>query len=121
MLSFKNTSIFSAICALMYRYTVKYLKKEFKFYFCFGSSFLYKLSTPIAPNGAVSKIDTTATVRTISPHANPIVNGIVPIAACTVAFGVYAIAQNSRSFEFNFVFVSDSKTPTIRRQFYLFL
>ena len=67
----------------------------------------------IAPNGAVSKIDTTATVKTISPHANPIAIGIVPMAACTVALGVYAIAQNSRSFLFNSVFISDNETPTI--------
>ena len=51
-----------------------------------------------APKGAVSRIATTATVNTISPHANPMARGIVPIAACTVALGVYAIAQNTLSF-----------------------
>ena len=42
----------------------------------------------MAPNGAVSKMDMTATVNTMLPHSNPIEKGIVPIAACTVAFGV---------------------------------
>ena len=59
--------------------------------FYFDNNFLYELSTHIAPNGAVSKIDTTATVKTISPQSNPIAIGIVPMAACTVALGVYAI------------------------------
>ena len=42
----------------------------------------------IAPKGAVIKIDNTATVSTILPQGKPIASGIVPIAACTVAFGV---------------------------------
>ena len=59
----------------------------------------------IAPKGAVNKIDTTATVNANSPHSNPIASGIVPIPACTVALGVYAIAQNNLSFLFNFVII----------------
>ena len=59
-------------------------------FFYLDNNFLYKLSIHIAPNGAVISIDITATVRTNSPHTNPIDKGIVPIAACTVAFGVYA-------------------------------
>ena len=42
----------------------------------------------IAPNGAVIKIETTATVKTTLPQDSPIARGIVPMAACTVAFGV---------------------------------
>ena len=61
---------------------------ELKVYFYFDSSFLYELSTQIAPKGAVIKIDITATVRTISPQDSPITRGTVPSAACTVAFGV---------------------------------
>lgn len=56
------------------------------------------MSIKKAPRGAVTKIDKTATVNTIFPHGNPIESGIAPIAACTVAFGVYAIIQNMRSF-----------------------
>ena len=68
----------------------------------------------MAPKGAVTKIAKTATVNTISPHANPMESGIVPIAACTVALGVYAIAQNTLSFLFKSVFSKDMATPLIR-------
>lgn len=40
-----------------------------------------------APSGAVISIESTATVRTIFPQESPIVRGIEPIAAWTVAFG----------------------------------
>lgn len=65
---------------------------------CFSNNFPYSLSTQIAPNGAVIRIASTATVSTIFPHGNPIDSGTAPIAACTVALGVYANAQNTRSF-----------------------
>lgn len=42
----------------------------------------------MAPKGAVSKIEITATVRTILPQPSPMVKGMVPMAAWTVAFGV---------------------------------
>ena len=60
-------------------------------------------------------MDTTATVKTILPHSKPIANGIVPIAACTVAFGVYANMQKNRSFFVKFVLRSDTNTPDIRK------
>ena len=53
------------------------------------------------------------TVSTVCPQANPIVNGIAPIAACTVAFGVYAIMQNSFSCLVSVVFIKDIATPSI--------
>ena len=34
-----------------------------------------------APNGAVIKMDKTATVNTICPHSSPAVKGTEPIAA----------------------------------------
>ena len=67
----------------------------------------------IAPNGAVIRIDNTATVNTVCPQANPIVKGIVPIAACTVALGVYDIMQNSFSCFVSLVFIKDIATPSI--------
>lgn len=67
----------------------------------------------IAPNGAVMRIDNTAAVNTVCPQANPIVKGIVPIAACTVALGVYAIMQNSFSCRVSLVFIKDIATPDI--------
>lgn len=54
----------------------------------------------MAPKGAVIKIATTATDKTICPQGNPSASGTEPMAACTVAFGMYAIIQNSRSFRF---------------------
>ena len=54
---------------------------------------------PNAPNGAVITIAITATDKTIFPHERPAAKGTDPIAACTVAFGKYAITQNIRSFQ----------------------
>ena len=54
----------------------------------FVNSFLYVISTANAPNGAVIKIARTATVNTTWPQERPMVRGIEPMAACTVAFGV---------------------------------
>ena len=54
---------------------------KLKFHSYFDNSFLYELSTHIAPKGAVIKIDITATVRTISPQDSPIASGTVPSAA----------------------------------------
>ena len=59
-----------------------------KVYSCSFRSFLYRLSMQIAPKGAVMRMDKTATVNTICPQFSPIVSGIAPIAACTVALGV---------------------------------
>ena len=81
--------------------------------YLFSNNLLYKLSTHIAPNGAVIKIDNTATVNTIFPHSNPIDNGIAPIAACTVAFGVYATIQNNLSLFDKPVLSNDTATPVI--------
>ena len=61
-------------------------KRHFICYF--SNNLPCRLSTQTAPNGAVIKIDKTATVNTTFPHSNPMDNGIAPIAACTVAFGV---------------------------------
>ncbi len=58
-------------------------------------------------------IDNTATVSTIWPQGSPIARGIAPMAACTVAFGVYAIMQNSFSFLFSGVLIRDKRTPAI--------
>ena len=52
-----------------------------------------------APNGAVSTIARTATVSTRSPQVKPNASGIPPIAAWTVAFGVYASIVNSLSLD----------------------
>lgn len=60
------------------------------------------------------KIESTATVNTIFPHANPRDRGTAPIAACTVAFGVYATMQKNRSFFDKFVFDTEIATPIIR-------
>ena len=70
---------------------------------------------PKAPNGAVIKIDSTATVRTICPQANPIASGSPPIAACTVALGMYAIMQKDRSLADSSVFHKQRKTPAMRK------
>ena len=48
----------------------------------------WNLSIQMAPNGAVSKMDTTATVKTMLPQDSPMARGMVPMAAWTVAFGV---------------------------------
>ena len=74
---------------------------------------LYRLSMQIAPKGAVIRIDKTATANTVCPHLNPIVRGIAPIAAWTVAFGVYAIMQNHFSCFVSPVLNNDIATPDI--------
>ena len=51
---------------------------------------------PRAPSGAVTRIPTTATESTIGPQDKPIAKGTEPIAACTVAFGKYAMMLKSR-------------------------
>ena len=66
-----------------------------------------------APKGAVMRMDKTATVNTVCPQFNPIVSGIAPIAACTVAFGVQAIMQNHFSYFVSLVLISDIATPAI--------
>ena len=70
----------------------------------FFNNFLYVCSIINAPNGAVIKMDKTATVNTICPHPSPAAKGTDPIAACTVAFGQYAIIQNNLSVLLNDVF-----------------
>ena len=45
------------------------------------------------------------------PHGSPAANGTEPIAACTVAFGRYAITQKTRSFTERSVFTVQSSTP----------
>lgn len=74
----------------------------------------YKLSTQIAPKGAVIKIDKTATVNTVCPHASPIASGTAPMAACTVAFGVYASMQNIFSLLVSSEPSRQSHTPAMR-------
>ena len=54
-------------------------------------------SIPIAPSGAVTRIESTATERIRPPQGRPIASGTPPMAACTVAFGRYAITGNNRS------------------------
>ena len=49
----------------------------------------------------------TATDSTIFPHASPEAKGTEPIAACTVAFGRYAITQKARSFHERLVFATN--------------
>ena len=66
-----------------------------------------------APSGAVRTIASTATVSTISPQAKPNARGIPPIAACTVAFGVYAIIVNNLSFLLRLVPNKHTNTPSI--------
>ena len=81
--------------------------------FYFANNFLYKCSIAKAPIGAVNTIDNTAMVNTRLPQLNPNANGIPPIAACTVAFGVYAIIVNILSFQFKLVLISEIPTPII--------
>lgn len=47
----------------------------------------------------------------ISPFFAPIASGIVHIAACTVALGIYDTMQNSFSSLFKFELYSDISTP----------
>ena len=72
-------------------------------------------SIPNAPNGAVMIIAITATERTIFPHGSPAANGTEPIAACTVAFGRYAITQKALSFKVRLVYTVQSHTPNDRK------
>lgn len=55
--------------------------------YSFIKSFLQLLSIPIAPNGAVINMASTATDSTIFPQGRPSDSGTGPKAACTVAFG----------------------------------
>lgn len=48
-------------------------------------------------------MDNTAIAKITSPDSTPNDNGTAPIAACTVAFGTYAITQNNFSFKLKFV------------------
>ena len=66
-----------------------------------------------APNGAVSTIARTATVSTRSPQVKPNASGIAPIAAWTVAFGVYASIVNSLSYLLRLVPNRHTNTPNI--------
>ena len=59
-------------------------------------------------------IPSTDTDSTMFPQGSPIARGTEPIAACTVAFGRYAITQKSRSFAVSFVPARHMSTPTER-------
>ena len=74
-------------------------------------SFLYEISIKNAPSGAVINIDSTAIDSTNEPQDSPIARGIPPIAACTVALGMYANIVNNLSFLFNGVNSSANRTP----------
>ena len=67
---------------------------------------------PIAPRGAVIRIASTATESTIFPQGRPRDIGTEPIAACTVAFGIYAVTQKSYSLRVSFVPRRHIHTPT---------
>ena len=82
--------------------------------YSFSSKCLYVLSIPSAPIGAVITIAITATDSTSVPQESPAARGTDPIAACTVAFGRYAIIQNTRSFHVSFVPSMQMQTPTAR-------
>lgn len=89
---YENQQIYKLLLA---HYIISFLfnkEKERKIYVHIYSFFinnvLYDLSIKKAPKGAVIKIAKTATVKTISPQANPIAKGTPPIAACTVALGI---------------------------------
>ena len=58
-----------------------------QFYFSFSKNFLYVISIPSAPSGAVIIMAITATDSTILPHGSPAARGTEPMAAWTVAFG----------------------------------
>ena len=84
---------------------------------------LIPMCHPIAPDGinleltldeCRPSVEITATVSTRLPQGNPMERGMVPMAACTVAFGVYAIMQNNRSLPFSGVASRDRKTPAMR-------
>ena len=67
----------------------------------------------MAPIGAVIMIDKTAIVRIKLPEGTPIVKGTAPIAACTVAFGIYDTEQKALSFLFKLVLIRERFTPII--------
>lgn len=71
---------------------------------------------PSAPIGAVMRIARTATERTSCPQGSPIASGTEPIAACTVAFGRYAIIQKRRSFRLKGVPIRQIATPAARKR-----
>ena len=79
------------------------------------SSFRLETSVRNAPRGAVKRMAATAAVRTIFPQDSPMESGTEPMAACTVAFGVYAIMQKSRSFFVSLVPARLKNTPAIRK------
>jgi len=56
-------------------------------FYSFSRSFLYDISMPNAPNGAVMMMAMTATERMILPQPRPAARGTEPMAAWTVAFG----------------------------------
>ena len=55
----------------------------------------------------------TAIASIVSPAATPAATGIAPIAACTVAFGMYAAMQNTFSFRLRSVLLRESRTPRL--------
>ena len=65
---------------------------------------------PNTPIGVVNKIDNTATAKIILPSLIPNANGIPASAACTVAFGRYAIIQKIRSLIVKFENAVDKNT-----------
>lgn len=77
-------------------------------------TFLTKESIKKAPIGAVINMASTNTVSIISPAGKPNDSGTEPTAACTVAFGKYAIIQNYFSFNVNLVLDRERKTPIMR-------
>ncbi len=60
-------------------------------------------------------MESTATDKTIFPQDRPKDRGTDPIAACTVAFGIYAIIQYIFSFIFSGVPTKQSITPIERK------
>ena len=65
---------------------------------------------------AVTKIENTATVKTIFPQESPIAKGTPLIVAYTVAFGVYAKAQKIRSFYSDLFSLNKSEHLTTKSQ-----
>ena len=69
------------------------------------------LSINIEPIGAVMTIAKTAMDRIKCPDGIPSARGMVPMAACTVAFGIYENPTKSFSFHVNLVLMSAMNTP----------
>ncbi len=67
----------------------------------FSNNLGAKVFIPIIPKGAVNNIARTAIARIIEPESTPAASGTPPIAACAVALGIYATAQNSLSLNSN--------------------